>query len=153
MLSHGNGSDEILSGGKIATDALASFTGAFFGHIAGEFIHVPDDPITSDVGITGAAASYPETWADIESASLRQQSISVLPSSISFHTTSLLMGLWPSGNNNAIVPNGSTLGWDEFDGLNLLMKQDCARTETYERVGGYGGSFPIWSPVGMSGCQ
>lgn len=108
-LSGGKGSDEILSGAEISRDALTGFVGGGIGHLAGDFVHVPDDPVHNGTGITGRAVTDPAAFGKINRAVLRQMGISAIPSSLATHGTD-------SGIRG--------LGWDEFDFLDLLNRQD-----------------------------
>jgi RHS repeat-associated protein len=46
-------SSDVLSAGAVSGDALAGFVGGAGGHIAGDFVHVPDEPTFSMTGRNG----------------------------------------------------------------------------------------------------
>jgi RHS repeat-associated protein len=47
-------SDDVLSAGEVSQDALSGFVGGGAGHVASEFVHVPEEPIHNGRGSTGA---------------------------------------------------------------------------------------------------
>jgi len=106
-LSGGHGSDEILSSREISRDLLTSFIGAGVGHLAGDVIHIPDDPVHNGTGITGRAVTDPAAFGKINRATLRQLGISAVPASLGTHGTEGAIGIW-----------------DEFDLQNLLKNQN-----------------------------
>jgi hypothetical protein len=46
--------DDVLSAGEISQDAISGFVGGGVGHLAGDVIHVPDEPIHNGRASTGA---------------------------------------------------------------------------------------------------
>jgi hypothetical protein len=55
-------SDDVLSPGEIATDAVSGFVGGGAGHLAGDSVHLPDDPVSS--GVVSARRRLPARTPD-----------------------------------------------------------------------------------------
>jgi len=56
-------SEDVLSAGKISQDAVAGFVGGGTAHMAGDYIHVPDDSVLGASRRSGAAKW--KSWASI----------------------------------------------------------------------------------------
>ncbi len=54
LFSGDQGSEGIIAGGEISQDAVTGFVGGGLGHLAGDVIHVPDEPIHNGRGSVGA---------------------------------------------------------------------------------------------------
>jgi len=90
-------SDEVLSGGNIAEDAVAGFVGGGAGHMAGDFVHIPDEPtfhLTAksrrawkfDIR-AGLSANAARNWQQLANQGVR----STVTSSAATHTSN---GMW-----------------------------------------------------------
>jgi hypothetical protein len=55
-------SDDVLSPGAVSEDALSGFVGGYAGHLAGDSIHLPDDPVNS--GVVSARRRLPARTPD-----------------------------------------------------------------------------------------
>jgi RHS repeat-associated protein len=87
-------SDDVLSAGAISQDALAGFVGGGAGHLAGEFVHVPDEPIHNGLASTGAIRRDAAKFARYNNAVANQITRATVGASAATHTTSAGFSLW-----------------------------------------------------------
>jgi RHS repeat-associated protein len=100
LFSGGKGSGEILSGGEISKDAVLGFVGAGPAHLAGDYIHVPDDPVYNGTGITEGAATNPSPGQI--NYPLYKLGISTVAGSLASHGAEWMIDEWPA--NNYVAP-------------------------------------------------
>jgi hypothetical protein len=83
----------VLSATEVSADALGGFVGGGAGHVASEFVHIPDDPSFNFNGRNGRVnnQAYRQALRDLRaqntSAYINQDIRSGLASSAATHTT------------------------------------------------------------------
>ncbi len=87
-------SDDVLSAGAISQDAVAGFVGGGAGHLAGEFVHVPDEPIHNGRASTGAIRRDAAKFARYNNAVANQITRATVGASAATHTTNAGFSLW-----------------------------------------------------------
>jgi RHS repeat-associated protein len=80
-------SDDVLSAGEISQDAVAGFVGGGAGHLAGDFVHVPDEPIHNGRASTGAIRRDNAKFAKYNNALANQITRATVAGSAATHTT------------------------------------------------------------------
>ena len=85
--AEGKDADEVLSGGELSEDALAGFVGGAGGHLAGEFVHVPDDPVFKGRNMKEGMRRYNKALNRYNSAVANQTVRSVVGASATTHST------------------------------------------------------------------
>jgi RHS repeat-associated protein len=86
-------SDEVLSLGNVSNDALAGFVGGGAGHVASEFVHIPDEPNFSMSGRNGRFynQAYRQGLKDLKARNLgtfvNQGTRAGVASSLTTHTS------------------------------------------------------------------
>jgi RHS repeat-associated protein len=80
-------SDDVLSAGEISQDAVAGFVGGGAGHLAGDFVHVPDEPIHNGRASTGALRRDNAKFAKYNNALANQITRATVAGSAATHTT------------------------------------------------------------------
>jgi RHS repeat-associated protein len=98
VLNAGNGSSDILSLGKISRDAVSGLVGAGAAHLAGSFVHVPDDPVLSGTDISPSASRNAALFNRISSQTTLQMFVGALPGSAASDAT-----IWGIDNYNSDV--------------------------------------------------
>ena len=97
--ANGESAEEVFSPGEISTDAVAGFVGGAGGHVAADFIHVPEEPTlrrsrNNNVG-RRARAKYNAAVANRNSAMRLQAGVGVAAGSFPTHgTTGFLNNFW-----------------------------------------------------------
>jgi hypothetical protein len=80
-------SSDVMSAGEISQDAVAGFVGGGAGHLAGEFIHVPDEPIHNGRASSGAIRRDAAKFATYNNALRNQITRATVSGSAATHTT------------------------------------------------------------------
>lgn len=93
--AEGNDGDEILSASAISEDALAGFVGGAAGHIAGESVHVPDEPVHNGRRGRGARRRDDAKFARYNRALRTQITRAGIWGSVGQHITNA--GVWLGG--------------------------------------------------------
>jgi RHS repeat-associated protein len=86
-------SDDVLSLDDISEDAVSGFAGGVAGHLAGEYIHVPDEPIHNARGSRGAIRRDDLKFAKYNSAIRNQIARATVAGSSATHTSNGLQDL------------------------------------------------------------
>ena len=94
LFSGGQGSEGILGGGEISLDAVTGFVGGGLGHLAGDVIHVPDEPIHNGRGSVGAIRRDDAKFANYNSLLRQQITRATITGSAVNHTPEGSLGLW-----------------------------------------------------------
>lgn len=91
-------SDDVLSAGEVSQDALAGFVGGAGGHIAGDMVHVPDEPIRPGGHGPARTSQYNARRSQYNRAIVNQGVRAGVASSAGVHgtngATSLVNQLW-----------------------------------------------------------
>jgi RHS repeat-associated protein len=80
-------SDDVLSAGEISQDAVAGFVGGGVGHLAGDVIHVPDEPVHNGRASTGAVRRDNAKFGNYNNALANQITRATVTGSAATHTT------------------------------------------------------------------
>jgi RHS repeat-associated protein len=120
-------SDDVLSAGEVSKDAVAGFVGGGVGHLAGDVIHVPDEPIHNGRASTGAIRRDNAKFSNYNNALANQITRATVAGSAATHTT----------NGGFDVFN-----WLFFSQPTQPQQQPCARTSATDSQGNSTG----WSP-------
>lgn len=107
-------SDDVLSFTEVSKDAIGGFVGGGIGHLAGDYIHLPDDPVSG--GVVSAKRRLPARTPDGRFASYdkllrRQITFSGVGSSSATHFTNWLLVLpdqpcFSTSTDDISNPNG-----------------------------------------------
>jgi RHS repeat-associated protein len=91
-------SDDVLSAGEVSQDALAGFVGGVGGHIAGDMVHVPEEPIRPGGHGPARTSQYKARKSQYNRAVVNQAVRAGVASSAGVHgtngATSLVNQLW-----------------------------------------------------------
>jgi RHS repeat-associated protein len=85
--AQGDNANEVLSGSEISQDAVSGFVGGGVGHLAGDVIHVPDEPIHNGRASTGAVRRDNAKFATYNNALRNQITRATVSGSAATHTT------------------------------------------------------------------
>ena len=118
-------SDDVLSAGEISQDAVAGFVGGGVGHLAGDVVHVPDEPVHNGRGGRGAIKRDDAKFAKYNNALANQITRATVTGSAATHTT-----------------NGGFSLFNWF--FNQPPKEPCFSTSASDNHG---------NSTGSSGCQ
>ena len=86
--------EEVLSAGAISNDAVAGFVGGGVGHLAGDVIHVPDEPIHNGRASTGAVRRDNRKISNYNSLVRQQVTRATVTGSAATHTTNWFWDLF-----------------------------------------------------------
>ena len=85
--AQGDSANDVLSGSEISQDAVAGFVGGGVGHLAGDVIHVPDEPIHNGRASTGAVRRDNAKFGQYNNAVANQVTRATVTGSAATHTT------------------------------------------------------------------
>lgn len=84
--AEGQSSDDVLSLSNLSQDAVIGFAGGAGGHVAGEFVHLPDEPVHNGRASAGAIRRDDAKFANYNSALTNQITRATVSGSATTHT-------------------------------------------------------------------
>ena len=109
-------SADVLSAGEIVQDTVSGFVGGTAGTLAGEVIHVPDEPVRPDPRHQARTSVYNVRNAARNKAAIQQAVRSGVVGSASTHTTNNVPSLFNRFWNWVSPPTQPTVTTDQGDG-------------------------------------
>jgi len=92
--AEGQSVNEVLSGSELSQDAVTGFVGGDVGHVAGEFVHVPDEPVHNGRASVGAIRRDDAKFSKYRGALTNQITRATIGASTTTHTMNGGFSLW-----------------------------------------------------------